>query len=125
MRSLSTETYLRVEERSTDSDASNIYALRISGFLKQSSTLTGSQIATQDVHVNEYDPDLSMRLRVQEKRGLTQFLQDPERTYGNERSIRIRAKLGAELANQTDVAVRRDRLLSDGSNPRERDLTLQ
>ena len=125
MRSLSTETYLRVEERSTDSDASNIYALRLSGFLKQSSTLTGSQVATQDVHVNEYDPDLSMRLRVQEKRGLTQFLQNPERTYGNERSIRIRAKLGAELANQTDVAVRRDRLLSDGSNPRERDLTLQ
>ncbi len=123
LRALSTETLVRVEERSSDSRSANVYGLRWKTFLSGATTLSGQQVVTQDVHLFEGDPAFSARARVTERRALTQLVTSPERSYGNERSLRVRTRLSSELGQQTDVWVRRDRMLSDGVNPRERDIT--
>jgi hypothetical protein len=123
LRALSTETLLRVEERSSDPHPSNVYALRWGTFLASATTLAGQQLVTQDVHVFEGDPAFSVRARIVERRALTQLVSAPERAYGNERSLRIRNRWSVDLGQQTDLWVRRDRMLSNGANPRERDIT--
>lgn len=123
LSALSTETLLRVEERSSDPVASHVYGLNLASFLRSSSTISGAQTATQDVHVYEGDPRFAVRFRWTERRGLTQMVTAPERTYGGERSLRVRHRWTVEIGQQTDLWVRRDRMLSSVPNPRERDLT--
>jgi hypothetical protein len=123
IRVLSTETLLRVEERSSDPRSSNVYALRWGTFLSSATTLAGQQLVTQDLHVFEGDPGFSLRARIAERRSLTQLVSAPERGYGNERSLRIRNRWSVDLGQQADLWVRRDRMISNGTNPRERDIT--
>ena len=124
LKSITTETLLRVEERNSDAVAWHVYGLRLDSFLRSASTISGAQTVTQDIHVHEGDPRFSIRARWAERRGLTQMVSAPERTYGNERSLRLRHQWTSEIGQQTDVWVRRDRMLSTVSNPRERDLTI-
>jgi hypothetical protein len=122
LRSISTETYVRVDERSEDADTKHIYLLEFSHFLDDQTTLAGSQQITQDVFLFENNSDLSFRFRYNERYGLTQFVTSIERTFQEERSVRVRSQLVQEISNQTDFINKNDRMISSSQSSEERDL---
>ncbi|MBI2620557.1 MAG: hypothetical protein HYW57_10815, partial [Ignavibacteriales bacterium] len=122
LASLSTETFLRLDEKSSDPNTSNIYLLRLSRFLNDQNTISGAQIITQDLHVFENQPEFSLRLRFSQRKGLLQLVSSQERSYRRERTARLRWQLVTEIANQTEFTNRRDRVLATVPTSRERDL---
>ncbi len=122
LHALSTETYVRVDENSKDPDTKQIYMLNFAHFLNDQTTITGSQQFTQDVFLFENNADLSFRFRYSERNGLTQFVSTVERSFIQERSVRVRSQLVREIGNQTDFINRNDRVATSTHSSRERDL---
>ncbi len=124
LAALSTETVARIEEKSTEPDASQIYLLHLSRFQNDSTTLTGTNLFTQDVYVLESDPGFSMRFRFNQRSGLLRLVGTTERSYIRERSIRLRTQLLKEIGNQTEYTNKLDQLFASSDSPRQRDLLL-
>ncbi len=124
LRPFSFETYARVEEKSTDPRKSDIYLLRLSHFLNEQETISGTSLVTQDCYLFETNPKFSLRLRFNQGLGLTQYALGLERTYKREQSLRIRWQLVEEFSNQTDISLQRDALAGVPGNPRLRDVAL-
>ncbi|MEX0602461.1 MAG: hypothetical protein WD295_03910, partial [Bacteroidota bacterium] len=119
---LSSETFFRIDERSSDERSSNVYLLRLGTFLNDRTTIAGSRQFLNDVYVSEGNPDFSLRLRIDEREGLIQLVGGTERSRVRERSLRVRAHLLREIGNQTDVSFRKDRVAASVRTPRERDI---
>lgn len=113
LSALSSETFVRVEEKSSESDTKKIYLLDLSRFLSAATTLAGTQQLTQDIHVFESSPELSFRLRANERRGLVQYLSWHEWNRFSERGIRMRSQPVGEIGNQTEIFQKIDKLTSD------------
>jgi hypothetical protein len=115
----STESYFRIDEKSTTSDQEDIYLLHLSQFLNDSTTIAGSQLFTQDVNLFEQTSLASIRLRYSERKSLTRYTDGVEDGYTRERSARLRLQLLREFSQQIDVIRRDDRaegLASTGMN---------
>ncbi len=119
---LSTETYVRVEEKSSEQDLKQIYLLHFRKFQRDSTTIAGSTIFSQDVFMFENQPSFSTRFRFSQRKGLNRFSSGIERNYARERSIRLRWQLVSEISNQIDFVNRRDRLSSAEASNRNRDI---
>jgi hypothetical protein len=122
LRAISTETYLRVDEKNKETDTKQIYLLNFSRFLNNQTTIAGSQQITQDVFLFENNPDLSFRFRYSELYGMTQFISGVEESYKQEKSIRVRSQLVQEIGNQTDFINKTDKVTAYPASTRERDL---
>ena len=122
VRSISTETVVRIEERSTDPDTRQIYLLNFPHFLNEQTTITGSNLLTQDVYLFENDPSLSVRFRFNQRRGLIRLAQAPEKSLLRERSVRVRSQLVKEIGNETEFINKIDQVNSSSPSPRLRDL---
>lgn len=122
LRSISSETYVRIEERSTEKDLKQIYLLHLSRFQNDSTSIIGSKQFTQDIHLFENDPDLSFRFRFGQRSGFTRFALTNERSLAIERSIRIRWRLVREIAAQFDIVRRIDRVTATRPTNRERNI---
>ena len=122
LAALSTETLVRVEEKSTTSEASDIYFLHLSRFRNDSTTIAGTNLFTQDVYLFESDPTFSLRFRFNERKGLTRLVGVTERSYFREQSVRFKSQLLREIGNQTDFTHKTDELFPSVSSPRQRDL---
>lgn len=122
-RSLSTETYVRVEENSNDPVTSHIYLMNLRYFQYDSTTISGSNQVQQDLFVFENNPALSFRLRFNQANGFVQLVSSGERTLLREQSIRVRLQLSPEIGNQTDVVNKLDRLTSSAPSSRARDIS--
>ncbi len=122
LASLSTETVARVEEKSSEPDARQIYSLHLSKFLNDSTTITGTNLFTQDVYLFEADPTFSLRFRFNQREGLLRLVGSVEKSYMCEKSVRVRTQLLKEIGNQTEYINKVDRLNSSIDSPRERDL---
>ena len=122
LAALSTETYVRIDEKSTEEDLSEIYLLHLSKFQQEATTLSGSSLFTQDLNVFEGSLSFSARLRYSERRGLTNLSGGIEEAYNRERSIRLRWQLVPEIANQLDYINRIDRVSSAEATSRVRDI---
>jgi hypothetical protein len=120
---VSTETVARIEEKSTTVDASEIYFLHLSRFRNDSSTISGTNLFTQDVYVFESDPTFSIRFRFNERKGLMRLVGITERSYVREQSVRFRSQLLREIGNQTEFTTKTDQLFPNASSPRQRDLS--
>ena len=123
LRAISTETYVRIDEKSREPDVKQIYLMNFRRFQNDETTIAGSNQLTQDIHVFEHHPDLSFRFRFGERTGMVQLVGVNERSYQKERSVRVRSQLVREIGNQTDYANKIDRVSSTGSSLRVRDLT--
>ena len=123
IRSLSTETYARVEERSTERDLKQIYLPHLSRFQNDSTTIVGTKQLTQDLYLFQNDPDLSFRFRFGQRSGFTQFALANERSLAIERSARVRGRLVNEIAVQFDVVQKVDRVTASQTTNRERNIT--
>ncbi len=125
LAALSTETTVRIEERSKEREARKVYLLHTSGFLNDETTIAGAQVFMQDVHVFEYRSDVSFRFRYGHRKNLLQLLPATERSRGVERSVRLRLQLLPEIGNQTEYRNNLDRVQATARSPRERDLTIE
>ncbi len=126
LKAISTETYVRVEEKSSEPDLKKIYLLHFSRF-QSDSTITGSTLFTQDINVLEGRPEFSARLRYSQRKGLNRFASSTssgaqERSFARERSVRLRWQLVTEIANQIDVVNRIDRVSSTETSLRLRNI---
>jgi len=110
---MSTETYIRVEEKSTEKDLAKIYLLSLKNFLNDSTTISGSNLFTQDIIFFEGRPEFSARLRFSQRNSLNNFSTGLEKGYGRERSLRIRWQLVTEIANQVEFVNKVDNLQSN------------
>lgn len=121
--SLSSETYFRVEERSSEQDLKQIYLLHLSHFQQDATTILGAQQINQDLYVFENNQQFSLRFRFNQRRGLSQYATGNERTLAIDRGGRIQWQLIPEVSHQFEVTQRRDRLLSSAGNNRIRDIS--
>lgn len=126
LKAVSTETYVRVEEKSSEPDLKEIYLLHFSRF-QSDSTITGSTLVTQDIYVLEGRPEFSARFRYSQRKGLNRFASSTssgaqERSFARERSVRLRWQLVTEIANQIDVVNRIDRVSSSETSLRLRNI---
>jgi hypothetical protein len=119
---LSNETYFRVEERSTESDKSVLYLMKLEKFLNEQTTIAGSNYFSNDFFLFENLSDFSVRLRYNQRKGLTQLATQNELAYTRERSIRLRFALLKEISNQTDYVVKDDNLLANQFSSRMRNI---
>ena len=103
LKPISTETYWRVEENSTETDYAKIYLLNFSSFQNENTTINGSNYIQQDVYLFENQQDLSFRIRFTQKKSLTEYSSGYERDFTRERSLRIKFKMIQEMSNQTDI----------------------
>ena len=94
---LSTETQIRIEEKTTEPDVWGIYRLNLRRFLSDS-TIFGSQNFRQDVHLWENNREKSFRYRlILRKERSRQFLE----SASNIKQIRHEFRLTAVLSPQT------------------------
>jgi hypothetical protein len=119
---LSSETYARVDEKSSEPDRKQIYLLHFSRFLSERTTVAGSNLFSQDLYLWENKPEYSLRLRYSQRRGLTQFALADERSFSDEHSVRVRWQLIKEFSNQTDLIQKKDILDSPQSDYRVRSI---
>ncbi len=129
LSALSSETYFRVEEKSTERDLKQIYLLHLSRFQRDSTTINGTRLFSQDLYVLDGNPLVSARFRFSDNTGLNNFSGGLEHSYSRERSARFRLQLIPELSQQLDFVNRTDNLLSSEASSRSRtiagnDLTL-
>lgn len=120
LKALSTETFWRIEENSKDKNTRDIYLLRFSKFLNDSTTLKGSQLFQQDFNLFKNSSDFSIRFRYLQRKSLNQYSFGTEKGYFKERSIRIRFRLVKEISNQTDFVNQVDNLISQTTSNRTR-----
>jgi hypothetical protein len=109
---VSSESFFRLEERSTEQDIRRIYLLDRNALLDPITTLAGYQFFQQDIFLFEYRPEFSFRFRFNQRNGLTQFASGNERNYSRERSLRSRFQLSNDITNQTDVIIKDDNAVS-------------
>lgn len=119
---VSAETYGRVDEKTSESDTRRIYLLDFSAFQNDRTTIAGSNLLSQDLHLFEYAPEFSVRFRFQQRKGFIQLVSANERSYLRERSVRIRSQLVREIANQTEYSNKVNRVGATGPTLRERDI---
>jgi hypothetical protein len=112
LTNISTETFLRLEERSTEPDTKKIYLMKMNSFLNPATTQTGFQFVQQDFFLFEYNPEYSFRFRFNQRNGLSQFASGTERNFSRERSLRSRFQLTDDISNQTDLIVKNDNAVS-------------
>ncbi len=103
LRGISTETVIRLEERSTLEDETSIFLLDLSKFRQDSTTLAGLYELDQSLNLFENNPTHSYRLRFFERAMAQQYTTGLERTYRAERSVRGRFRLTSDLSNETMV----------------------
>ncbi|HEY5615243.1 MAG TPA: hypothetical protein VIL52_04410, partial [Bacteroidota bacterium] len=122
LSALSSETFIRVEERSSETDVKQIYLMNLSRFLNQQTTLSGAQYITQDMHIYEHRADFSTRFRFTQRKSLLQLVSATEKSFNTERSVRIRSQMLPEIGNQTEFIQGVDRVNATAQTPRERDV---
>jgi hypothetical protein len=125
LAALSSETFLRMEEKSREEDAQRIYFLHTQRFLNDRATIAGAQSFTQDLYVFEHRADASLRLRYQQRKNLAQLVTATERSHALDRAVRLRTQLIPEVGNLTEYRNFIDRVWASARTPRERDLAGQ
>ena len=117
---ISTETTVRVEENSKQTDIEKIYLLNLSYFLDEKNTIRGSQSILQDIFIFENNSALNFRLRFNERRSLTEFSGGVEKGLSSEKSVRARLRLVREFSIQTDVVLSANNLAAPPASLRNR-----
>ncbi|MHC1737483.1 MAG: hypothetical protein AB9882_05690 [Ignavibacteriaceae bacterium] len=120
LSALSSETFFRLEENSSEEDIKKIYLLDFSAFRNEKTTIRGSNLFQQDIFIFENDPELSFRFRYSQNQTMNQFAGGIERGYGREKSVRVRFRLVQEISNQTELIIQDDNLAAPINSTRNR-----
>ncbi len=110
--SLSSESFFRLEEKSTEQNFEKIYFLDHRYFLHPTTTLYGLQFMQHDVFLFDNKPEYSFRFRFNQKVGLSRYSSGMEKNYTRERSVRSRFLVSNDLYNQTDIVWKDDNAIT-------------
>ncbi|MCI0495058.1 hypothetical protein L0Z72_08610, partial [candidate division KSB1 bacterium] len=107
LSTISTETYVQVEEKTQAPDVWAIYRLDLSQFQNDSTTLFGASNFRQDVYWNRNRKDFSLRLRYNKRSNLNnQYLEGGQKLNLEEGEIRIQSQLSQKISSQLDFQSR-------------------
>jgi len=120
MQKISTESFVRVEEQSSESDLAQIYLLHFDKFLRPQTTIQGRQTFQQDLFLFETDQLFSFRFRLLQQKGLGQYSTGTETSYGRDRSVRMRFQPGTDFSNQTEYTNKEDDVTAPAVSSRSR-----
>lgn len=102
LAALSSETLLRIEERSSESDLRSIYLLNLSKFLSDQTTIAGNFTIQQDLFLFENDIT-NLRFRFQQRVSQNQYSLGIEKRLFAERSARFVTRVGYELGFEMNL----------------------
>lgn len=102
LAALSSETLLRVEEKSTERDLKQIYLLNFDKFQNDSTTIVGSFTVQQDFFLFETGAT-NVRFRFQQRTSQSQFSLGGEKRLFAERSVRFVSRAGYELGFELNL----------------------
>ncbi len=126
LSALSMETFVRLEEKTQESEVWEIYRLQLSKFLNDSTTLFGLQSVQQDFFLWENRRDKSLRYRVTALRDLNnQFLEGSSKRRQMQHEIRLLAALSPQLGTQTELRLSNEDLTYDISGRANRKLRIR
>lgn len=126
LSALSFETFVRLEEKTRESEVWDIYRLRLSKFLNDSTTLFGVQSLRQDVYLWESRRDKSVRYRLTLLRDLNnQFLEGGSKRRQMQHEARVTLALSSRLSSQTDLLWSNEDLIYDIPGRANRKLRLR
>jgi len=101
---ISTETFLRLEERTQEPEVWEIYRLNLSRFQNEATTLFGVQSLQQDLYVWENQRDKSVRYRFTALRELNrQLVEGGSRREQAQHEVRLTLALSPKLTSQTEL----------------------
>lgn len=104
LAALSTETFLRLEERTQETDVWQIYRLKFSRFQNEANTLFGVQSLQQDLYVWENQRSKSVRYRFIALRELNQqLLEGRSKRNQSLHELRLTLALSPKLSSQTEL----------------------
>ncbi|MBI5403201.1 MAG: hypothetical protein HY959_07350 [Ignavibacteriae bacterium] len=109
INNLSTETILRVDEKSKDPVTDNLYYMHIGTFLNDSNTIAGLQWIQQDINLFENNASYSILLRYIQQRGLNQYSSGNERLFNVQRLVRMKLGLTSDMTTQFEYVNKTDR----------------
>jgi len=113
LSNISSESYIRLEETSTDPNPNDIYFFRLSHFRSDSTTISGLLEFGQDFNLLENNAEQSYRLHYLERRSAGQYNTGLEHLFQAERSIRGRFRPSFEFSNETTIGSATDLAVSD------------
>ncbi len=95
---VSTETFFRIDERSTEEDVKKIYLLNLGSFQQDSTTIFGSIELRQDVHLWENSRKASLRYRFRNRNELNnQFIGGGQDREVREQSLRLIKQISGQF----------------------------
>ena len=113
LKPVTTETFMRIEEKSSTEQESDIYLLKLDAFQNDSTTLLGNALIQQDINLFEKNREFSARLRFIKRNGLTRLFNDLERSQSIERSFRLKWNPTIDIGLQLDAELENRSLLGD------------
>ncbi len=122
INNLSTETILRVDEKSRDPETNNLYFIKLNTFLNDSNTISGLQWIQQDINLFENNASYSVLLRYIQQRGLNQYSSGNERLYNVQRLVRIKLGLTYDMTTQFEFVNKTDRNIASINSLRNRNI---
>ena len=104
LKAFSSETLIRVEEKSRNPNVGDIYLLRLSRFQDEDFSLFGNISLRQDVYLFQNKRKFSIRYRLITSRSLSnQFLEGAQRRRRIRHEIRWNVAFSRQLANQMEL----------------------
>jgi hypothetical protein len=122
INNLSTETILRVDEKSRDPETNNLYFIKLNTFLNDSNTISGLQWIQQDINLFENNASYSILLRYIQQRGLNQYSSGNERLYNVQRLARLKLGLTYDMTTQFEFVNKTDRNIAPVNSLRNRNI---
>lgn len=122
INNLSTETVLRVDEKSQDPETDNLYFIRLNTFLNDSNTISGLQWIQQDINLFENNANYSILFRFIQQRGLNQYSSGNERLFNVQKLVRLKLGLTYDMTTQFEFVNKTDRNIAPVNSLRNRNI---
>ncbi|HZK76725.1 MAG TPA: hypothetical protein VFD13_07435, partial [Candidatus Kapabacteria bacterium] len=113
LANISSESYIKIEETSTDTNPSDIYFFHLSHFRSDSTTVNGTMEIGQDFNILENDANESYRLNYLERESAAQYTTGLQHSFQTERSVRGRFRPSFEFSNETTLSSTIDQSTGD------------
>ncbi|MBN2010620.1 hypothetical protein JW960_14840 [candidate division KSB1 bacterium] len=104
LTSLSSDTYIRIEEKTEERDVWSIYRLDLAKFQHPGTTIYGQQSLRHDMYLFQNRSDMSVRLRIDTRKQVNyEYLEGGQETEFNEQSVRFSRQISGKLGMQVDA----------------------
>ena len=113
LANISSESYLKLEETSTDPNPNDIYFFHLSHFRNDSTTINGLMEIGQDFNILENNSSQSYLVHYLERESAAQYNTGLQHAYEAECSIRGRFRPSFEFSNETTITSTTDQSTGD------------